>query len=399
MLNGAGLNPSLYTNSWQPDGLAIYQANLIIPKVGHPNQYYLFHNTIDHIPAFTTQYLYVTEIDMTNGLGQVTTKNQVLINGDVQAGHLTAVKHANGLDWWVYAHESNTNVFWRFLITPAGIQGPFNQSIGAIRHPDAGQVVFSKDGTRFAYYSGETGLDIFNVDRCTGDFFLTNHLTFDNDDFGIGASFSPSGKFLYISAEFNLYQVNLDNSLSQPQINHLAEWDSTYSPSFPFATVFGASKLAPDGKIYISTMNSSDKLHIINNPDSVVCGFVPQGLSLPTIFYNSIPNHPNYHLGALVGSGCDTLQTGIEEQSSEFMLQLYPNPNTGQFQLALSPSNTATQLVVYDAKGKLAHTQNMSPWVSSVSVALPESAPGLYMVQLNQVNGMPLGSVRFMIER
>ena len=41
MLNGSGLNPSVYT-SWYPDGLPPPQMNIILPDPGQSNIYHLF---------------------------------------------------------------------------------------------------------------------------------------------------------------------------------------------------------------------------------------------------------------------------------------------------------------------------------------------------------------------
>ncbi|MCB0809975.1 MAG: hypothetical protein KDB96_11910 [Flavobacteriales bacterium] len=132
MQNGMGLNPSIYTNNWYPDGLLLFQANLIIPDPGNSTQNYLFHNTIDSLQNLTAKYLYISKIDMTmdGGHGAVTTKNQVIHSGTLQNGHLTAVKHGNGRDWWVYAYDYVSNEFLRWLVEPAGIAGPFAQQVG-----------------------------------------------------------------------------------------------------------------------------------------------------------------------------------------------------------------------------------------------------------------------------
>ena len=87
-----------------------------------------------------------------------------------------------------------------------------------------------------------------------------------------------------MSAEFDVYQVDALSNDLQTSLLHIATWDSTYSPGPPFATLFGATLLAPDGKIYISTLNSTDKLHVINHPDSLglACDLVQNGVTLPT---------------------------------------------------------------------------------------------------------------------
>ena len=156
MANGVGLNPSIYTDDFYPEGLLLYQANLIIPVPDSETRYYLFHNTIDSLPLNTAKYLYLTEVDMSlnGGVGGVISKNQVLHSGFMQHGHLTAVRHGNGRDWWVYAYDLAADAYLCWAVTPAGIAGPTLQAVGVDRTQDAGQVVFSPDGARFAYFSG-----------------------------------------------------------------------------------------------------------------------------------------------------------------------------------------------------------------------------------------------------
>ena len=186
MANGVGLNPSIYTDDFYPEGLLLYQANLIIPVPDSRDRYYLFHNTIDSLPVNTAKYLYLTEVDMSlnGGVGggdqqESGTPYRVYAETDT----LTAVRHGNGRDWWVYAYDLAADAYLCWVVTPAGITGPTLQAVGVDRTQDAGQVVFSPDGTRFAYFSGLTGLDVFLVDRCTSSFVELAHVDVPNNQY------------------------------------------------------------------------------------------------------------------------------------------------------------------------------------------------------------------------
>jgi hypothetical protein len=91
----------------------------------------------------------------------------------------------------------------------------------------------------------------------------------------------------------------------------------------------GLLKRAPDDKIYFSCVYNdgvsgypypdsvsnmyNENLSVINYPDSpgVACGFAPFSYYLGgNETYWGLPNNPNYELGPLTGSPCDTL-TGI----------------------------------------------------------------------------------------
>ncbi|MFZ1666690.1 MAG: hypothetical protein WAU08_14885, partial [Flavobacteriales bacterium] len=257
MVNGSGLSPSQYTTNYS-DGLLIEQAVLILPKPESYNIYYLLHGTLDNFwPVGTMNFLYVTTIDMdlANGLGEVVSKNQVILQDTLNIGRITAVKHANGRDWWVLAHKANSNRFYRMLLGPAGLTLDGFQDIGTVRPSDNGQVCFSPDGSKFAYfgvvYQVSKKLEIFDFDRCTGLF--SDPIATEINDYAYlgGVAFSPSGQFLYVSSLADVYQYDMAAPDLSTSMVHIAHWDSTYSPFPPYATVFDIAQLAPNGKIYI----------------------------------------------------------------------------------------------------------------------------------------------------
>ena len=143
------------------------------------------------------------------GAGKVTDREHILIP-DSAGLKLGSVKHANGRDWWVIGHEAFTKRFYKFLVTPEGIEGPSWQGIGSVTgnpinaEPPRGEIVFSGDGTKVAV-SGFSGLlNLFDFDRCSG--MLSNFIDLgDIDSAGNtttyegfdGIEFSPSGRFLY----------------------------------------------------------------------------------------------------------------------------------------------------------------------------------------------------------
>jgi len=401
MQNGTGLNPSWYTSQF-PNGLHIVQADLILPKPDDSNIYYLFHSTIDDPPEGTSHYLYLTTIDMSlnGGLGAVVLKNEVLINDVFNDGRITAVRHGNGRDWWIFCHRAFSATYFRLLLTPQGVTEIDTQEIGVIRPPDDGQVAFSPDGSKFAYYWGEEDLDIFRFDRCTGLFYDPVHIDINDLNEMGGVAFSPNSQFLYVSSVLDVYQFDMEAVDIESSMVHIAEWDSTYSPSPPFATLFTSELLAPNGKIYINTGNSTFKLHVIHEPDQpgVACNIEQHGIDLPTYNFNSLPNHPNYHLLQLPGSPCDTLGVGIAELPPNLNLSLYPNPNAGQFNLTYAANPEYGTLEVHDLNGRLVHSEQVAPWSTFKSVQLEEGlANGLYQSRLVFDNSV--GVVRFILER
>ncbi len=361
MLNGSGLNPGTYTTTYENYGLAIAQADLIIPFPGDSMKYYLFHETIDD-GGFLTYFFHLSLIDMSldSGRGGVVNKNDTLLTDVLVAGFVTGCKHANGRDWWVICHQYNSNKYFKFLVTPSGISGPFTQSIGKImNNSGAGQTVFSPDGSKFAIYNAGDDLDIMDFDRCAGNFSNCIHVAINNSMGAAGAAFSANSKVLYTSSSNYIYQFDLTASNIPSTKTTVAVWDSFYSHIPLFATTFYLCELAPNGKIYLSCGNGADYLHVINYPDSVgiSCNVCQHCVHLPTYNAFTIPNFPNYFLGVDSASICDTLLTLQSTLSKEedVGLKLFPNPATRVLYAALPEKFKIKNVKVFDAFGQEIH--------------------------------------------
>lgn len=396
MQNGSGLNPSVYT-SWYPDGLPPPQMNMIIPDPGNPDLYYLFHTTVDDpFSALLTRNLYYSIVDMNqnSGLGAVTLKNQVLLNDSLCKGNLTACKHANGRDWWLISHKAYSTLYYKFLITPDGIQGPFVQSIGINRTNDVGQAVFSSDGNHFACYNLQSNpppnLEIFTFDRCSGLLSNPVHIPMLDSATGVGVAFSPNSQFLFVSSTKYVYQFDVTATNIPSSQTTVAVWDGFYSPNPPLATLFNIQQLAPDGKIYIGTGNSTLHLHVINQPDSagLACDLVQHGIPLPAFNYNSLPNHPNYFLGALAGSPCDTLTSLASELIINQKLNVFPNPNNGYFTLGFNAQKEVGILEIFDAMGRRVYSEKVAQWSQYKKVAITNLPAGIYYCRIKWEEGV-----------
>ena len=399
MLNGGGINPSQYTSMF-PDGLTIRQSHLIIPLPNQPNNFILFHGTIDNIAQITSSFLYYSIIDMAKngGLGEVVLKNQVLISDELNVGKIAAVKHGNGSDWWIACHKLNTDSIYTVLVTPQGIGIPTIQSAGINRPRDLGQVYFSPDGTKFAYNWFQHGLEIFEFDRCTGVFTSLEFIPTSNYA-GSGVAFSANSQVLYASATDSLFQFDLSASNILGSQTLVAVWDSFLSGVGAFLpTWFELMALAPDGNIYITTGNSTFEYHIIEDPDSLgtACNVIQHGLTLPHLYFNTLPNHPNYHLGPLVGSACDTIVTGMPPPEERLTLKLYPNPNSGTFQIMYTPAPENILLQVLNILGEVVHTQSLPQWSQLQNIHIGNLPAGVYMASLS--SSASKKSIKFVVE-
>ena len=388
MINGTGINPSQYTTWFSNNGLRMWQPNIILPDLNFNNQYYLFHMTLDTLGnnahAF---YFYYSIVDMNlnGGTGEVVLKNQILFTGNITALGLNACKHANGRDWWILAREFNGSNIYYFLLTPSGPTFSHSQSIGF--RIGSGQTSFSPDGSRFGSYSTDDDFEIFDFDRCSG--LLSNNRTISINDsmVSVGAAFSPNSRFLYGSSSNYLYQIDASSNQPDTTLITVAIWDGYNCPNPPFATRFFMQQLGPDGKIYISTGSSTCNMHTIEYPDSsgLSSNVQQHSVVLPTYNTGTIPNHPNYFLGPLIGSGCDTL-TSINNyfDRTPLTLSAYPNPLiSSELEINYSlQQNQLGDLEIINNTGQSVYRNIVPQWSSYQKINLPHIPQGLYLLTL-----------------
>ncbi|MFZ7115838.1 MAG: T9SS type A sorting domain-containing protein [Bacteroidota bacterium] len=387
MLNGTGINPSAYTTIMISNGLALPQGNIVIPFPDDSTKYYLFHETIDYLSNINVSlYLYYSVIDMTldGGLGAVVQKNTILLTDSLIPGRLTACKHANGRDWWLVVHQYNSGMVYKYLVTPQGISNPVNQDLFTARDISFGQNLFSPQGDKFAYYEPYNDLDIFSFDRCTGDFSNFTHIDI-NDSAGIGgAAFSASGRYLYISSLNYIYQFDVQSSNIDSSKVVVGVYDG-YQEQGLYQN-FYLSALAPDGKIYINCGDGSKYFHVINSPDSagLACNFVQRGLPLPRWNAFTIPNYPNYFLGADGGTVCDSLPTDISDITEPIeAFSVFPNPVRDLLFVNHSTKEPVREISIVNSLGQMETIQFTSLNNDQyLQIDLSGFASGVYYVQM-----------------
>lgn len=389
MQNGSGLNPSYFTNQHVHYGLSVPQGNLVLPSLSDSNQFILFHNTIDdyfNTGASTQLYFSIIDMSLNNGLGSVISKNNVLYTDSMVPGRISACRHANGRDWWLIVHKLHSTDLFEFLYTPFGIIGPRIQSLATWRDFFGGQSVFSPQGDMYAYYEAYYDLDIAEFDRCTGDFYGQIHIDI-NDSFQYdgGIAFSPNGRFLYVSSVSYLYQYDL-LALNVDSSRIVVGVYDGYTDTMGNGTYFEMQALAPDGKIYMSCANSSPYLHVINYPDSagLSCGFCQHCISLPVLNAFTIPNFPNYYLGAEIGSGCDSLLNYQSELAVTEGLVVSPNPiHDSYFKITYPTLREPGVFEILNSQSVAISKIYLPVWSSVQNMELPkECGPGIYFGKL-----------------
>lgn len=315
MENGDTINPGALWQQYVDYGYPIISGGLAIPAPGQSNHYFLFHSAGDNSFATNgTPILYYSLIDMNQngGLGKVISKNNILAEGDIPCPVI--IKHGNGRDWWLIAGDYQNKTYRTYLIDPAGIQEVYQQTIT----PEAfsggsGFHEASPDGTFFVN-NDESGLWIYNFDRCTGLLSNPRVLPYQPPFWTGSNAFSPDGRFLYVGTHLVIYQLDM-NTIDSAFIalDTIASYDYGASPYEPWYTNFFLPELAADGKIYYIPFTSTKAFNVINRPNFplLASDMTQRGLETPQWNLGNWCHFPNYRLGRWEGSPCDTLDTSF----------------------------------------------------------------------------------------
>jgi hypothetical protein len=151
-------------------------------------------------------------------------------------------------------------------------------------------------------------------------------------------------------------------------------------------------QLAPDNRIYI-VAGSMYYYHVIENPNEagIACNVNQHSFRLPTLNVFSIPNFPNYRLGPIDGSPCDTLGidnlTNINDKldNNTEPVQLYPNPATDYITLVIPRITKQWQFALFDIQGREVLHVNSRGAFRSLDVS--QLAAGLYLWKLVYEDG------------
>jgi len=327
---------------WDPsiakDGQRYPRSNIVIPLPQNSNEYLFFNLLVDTFlnkNSFANRKLYSTIIDITGnfGLGCIKEKKNVMMDS-ILGQEIILIKHGNGKDWWLIGQLRNTNCFYSFLITKDGYVRQSNQCVMNYLNitDELSYGAASPDGSKIATISTKEGLSLYDFDRCSG--IISNPVDAKlpeihaNSLIGIAVSFSPNSRFVYVNATNRIYQYDTWAADIAASKDTVAWYDGF--KDIHLETLFANSQLAPDGKIYLSTGNTTRYYHVIDKPDEkgAACNVLQHSVKLKS-YVGGVPYYPNYRLGALAGSPCDTLYSDIENQEPRAKtIQVFPNPAT-----------------------------------------------------------------------
>ncbi len=419
LVNGVFHSPCLETDN----GSSVTQGGLILPSSQDFQKFYFIHiDGVDSDDCFPYK-LHFSSIDMSfdGGLGGVMLgmKKQLLAESAV-GEQLTAIRHGNGIDWWVLVRKAHveggtiatytSNAFLVFLASDDSITLMHEQSTSYSSY--TGELKASPAGERLALASYNLMPDtlpggsllLYDFDRCTG--MISNEVVY-NDGWGgggfnspYGLEFSPSGELLYVATyrsslfPCNIFQVDLTDSTLSTATNLFY---SGYTCSSDI-------EMGPDGKLYFnaqSCVGSSigdslhEYLHCIENPNIPGPGCNVNTFVVPLAggefqCFGGVNSFPNYYLGPVPG-GCQ--DTTTVDTTSAVVVPPKPEwniyPTLAPQLLTVDVSQPGVQMVVWDIMGREVERLRLSEKQQRIpSAAWPT---GTYRVILYR-DGLHLGA-------
>ncbi len=286
-----------------------------------------------------------------------------------------------------------TAEYHKILLTPEGPQQHETQTLGYdFPFPPCRwqrSLSASPSGERLVRFSSKCGAQYLTFDRCSGELNEAGFSHLENGIFGGGGStFSEDSEYVYFSRWYRVIKVPFQNPPDTLR--------ASYTPPSGFGGSFVQMYRNPYGRIFIAPQASEPYLHLIgvgdSAPDAARVQF--EGLRLPRRIQRTIPHYPNYALGPLAGSPCDTLMiTALAPTPSAGSgSRLYPNPALDKVILEMGYAGEK-QLILFDALGR--ELRKLSVSSTRVELSLEGLPKGIYFIQAYG-EGRMLGVWKFM---
>jgi Secretion system C-terminal sorting domain len=400
----------------------------VLPDPYDDSIYYLIHAFIHEgvqQPWFIeSDRMQISKIDMgkRGGRGEVVYKNRYF-DEEVMGAGFALIRHGNGRDWWVVLRKQDGLEYKAILLHRDSVVTRVRSKVEGLGtewfddndwwNTSLNLFHASLDGTMLVDTYGDENIKLLSFDRCNGEVKLLDTIyvgiiidpesQFPANFFSyIAYQFSPSGRFFYGISPSNLAQWDLeaeDIEASKVIMGH--PWSVTLNADGQWHNGYGGFTVfapGPDGKLY----NLRRGIHsVIEYPDEKcpACGLCagwdqgppPSCLGVGAEYNLYSGWYPNYRLGALAGSACDTIRQDTVPPPppipvpGDYGVNIWPNPASGQVTIEITlpeyESGTAA-IEVVDMLGRVLHRHQFAPYAYLYQMDVPDWASGVYNIVL-----------------
>ncbi|MDO1451360.1 gliding motility-associated C-terminal domain-containing protein [Rhodocytophaga aerolata] len=369
-----------------------FQTVVAVPHPSDDSLYYLFTQNIRplSIPPYSALYYSIIDMRLDKGLGGVARKNTFLYQTNGQS--LTAIRHANGQDYWIATVEAETNRFVAYLVNKTGLQtSPVVSQIPytfiytrILRASPNGKFIATNT---FTGLPGSPECTLFDFNDASGRITNTRLLPI-KDDYGWAMEFSPDSRKLYWIMPASLQK----NQIAQFQISGESGEDiaaTRYNIALSQGKNHTDLRLAPDGKIY--TIAGETLMDAIENPNALGNGLMYRQGIYPISTYLFLPNNiAGYNQGKqqdfTASPVCDGEQVQFEVKlnyKAKEWLWNFGDPASGENDTSTlanplhrfsAPGTYQVKLIIRDRCGELDTLQKPVVIYPKPVVNLPEEA-------------------------
>ncbi|HRG60285.1 MAG TPA: T9SS type A sorting domain-containing protein [Bacteroidia bacterium] len=336
--------------------------------------YYIF--TMDKYADNDGLRYHIVDMSANGGLGQVITKNMVLLNPASEK--IAAVWNSAQNCYKIITHKFGNDEFHVFELNGLGLNttpvisaiGPHHQQgVYGQSHDALGQIAISPNGQKVALALCYSQIfQVYNFDINTG--VLSNPITIGNYPFAWGIEFSPNSQYIYFT-QWTMHEVfqadissgdsaTIDNSITS--IGNISG-GGQYSVGYLSRT--------PDNRIFIAKYGYYS-LATISHPDlpGAACNFDEEGLTLQ---YGS-------STAGLSSSAVFPSNSNSVFEHDNHLVKLYPNPTNGILTIAKTNTYTAQEMNIFDKEGSIVFSTKLNMLAPNETFHL-ELNPGMYHVK------------------
>lgn len=224
-------------------GFSAEQSSVIIPKPGSPNRYYLF--TMEEVeyniggpvanqPLGRGLSYFEIDMNLNSGLGGVSAYTGSVYVPTYEG--LCAVRHANGLDYWIIVHQPAGVGYAVFPVTAAGVGNPLLFNVGGASGL-SGVIKGAPDG-RWLSTNTPAGAVLCAFNPATGT--VSNPLVLNGLD---KQEFSPNSKRLFAFNPEEVFYFDLTAADIEASRTVVGTTQNA-------GLLNGQMQLGPDGNIY-----------------------------------------------------------------------------------------------------------------------------------------------------